>query len=295
MSGEIPRVSGSSNAPVRGVKDEITVQDKETLAGVAKRVGIPVGDLIDANKGIDKKKLTAGQVIQYPKDMLVAPGEKTLEDVAKRLGMGLSDLEKANPNLKGKQLTEGQSIRYPKDFFDLKATGTPQRGVKSHPLVSSEGGPGTIKKGEGGAVYAPPKIKIGGREIGLPDVRLNDGMKPGVGGTSSVYDGDGAANVERRKQEQQNITNTRRKDERDPDYLDDATKKKLDEEKSGPGRRITDEQIQKGVGKKTDQPNIKQEAGEISEDFRKKKENLDQDLQRRLAKEAADFARRGGR
>lgn len=294
MSGEIPRVGGASNAPVRAVKDEITVQDNEKLADVAKRVGIPVGDLIDANKGIDKKKLTAGQVIQYPKDMLVAAGEKTLEDVAKRLGMGLSDLEKANPNLKGKQLTEGQAIKYPKDFFDLKATGTPQRGVKSEPRVSVDG-PGKIQKGEGGAVYAPPKVKIGGREIGLPDVILTDGKGPGVGGTSGVHDGDATSNVQKRKQEQDNISNTRRKDERDPGYLDDATKKKLDEEKSGPGRKKTDDQIKKGFEKQPDKPNIKQEAAELSEDFRKKKESIDQELQRRIAQDAADFARRGGR
>lgn len=294
MSGEIPRVGGSTNASVRVVKDEITVQDKESLSDVSKRVGIPVGDLIDANKGIDKKKLTAGQVIQYPKDMLVGPKEKKLEDVAERLGMDVKDLEKANPNLKGKQLREGQAFRFPKDFFDLKATGTPQRGVKSEPRVSVDG-PGTVKKGDGGAVYAPPKIKIGGREIGLPDVILTDGKGPGVGGTSGVHDGDGAANVEKRKQEQQNISNTRRKDERDPDYLDDATKKKLDEEKSGPGRKKTDDQIKKGFEQQPDKPSIKEEAAELSQNFRKKKESIDQELQRRIAQDAADFARRGGR
>jgi LysM domain len=287
MSDGVRPVSGPSSQPNTKAPDEITVQkDGTKLDDIAKDLGISPKDLYEANPNINPKKpLQKGQHVQYPKDMLVGPGEHTLEDVAKRLGMDKGELEKANPNLVGKQLRENQAFKFPKNYLDT--TGDPQRGVKGKPRISSDGGPGKIKKGEGAAVYQAPNVKVGGRKAPIPDITIADGVRqPGVSGTSDTYDGTGEGNVGRRKQDQQNISNTRVQDERD---LDDDTKKKLDDERKKPGQKTTDDQIRKGVQNKPEyKPNIKEEAAEIGK-------KLKEDYQRRLQQEAIDFVRRGGR
>lgn len=288
MSDGVRPVGGPTSGPNNNAPDEITIQkDGTKLTDIAKELGANVSDLIDANPQINPKKpLQKGQQIHYPQDMLVGPNEKTLEDVAKRLGMAdKSELEKANPELKDKQLRRGQAFKFPKNFRDPKATGEPERGVKSKPRISSEGGSGKVGKGDGSAVYKPPTIKVGGRKLPIPDVTIADGPRPGVGGTSDTHDGTGEANIGKRKQEQQNITNTGRKDERD---LDKDERKRLDEEQRRPGQQKTDEQIQGMNKNKTNKPNIKEEAAEISR-------KLKEDYQRKLEKEAIEFVRRGGR
>jgi LysM repeat protein len=287
MSGVKP-VSGSPSGTQTNAPDEITVQKNGAkLDDIAKDIGIPVSELIKANPKISPKAaLKQGQHIQYPPDMLVGPKENTLEDVEKRFGMNPGTLEKANPDLKGKQLREGQAFKFPKDFFDPKATGEPKRGVKEKPTISSSGGPGQITKGDGAGVYRPPTVKIGGREIPVPDVIILDGPRPGVGGTNSNYDGTGESNTARRKQEQDSVSNTRVKDDRD---LDKDQIKKLDDDKKKGSQDAADDQIRKGNQKNPgNKPNIKEEAAEISR-------KLKEDMLKRQAQEAAEFIRRGGR
>src|SRR5262245_54717398 len=88
MGPKVGEVNCPTNINAQNTVDVITAQNGDTLEKVAKREGIPLGDLKDANPKIDPKKpLVQGQDIKYPKDLLVQCGEKTLEQVAERLGM----------------------------------------------------------------------------------------------------------------------------------------------------------------------------------------------------------------
>lgn len=279
MGPRVDQVNGPPNINARSAVDVITAQNGDTLEKVAKHEGIPLSDLRDANPKIDPKKpLVQGQDINYPKDLLVQPGEKTLDQVAERLGMPKDVLIKANsghikdPN----NLREGQSIKLPKDFQDVKSRGTPiQEKRVTKDGVNLPGGAGKITGGQGGVVYRPPKVQIGGINL-VPDILITDGKGIGVTRTDGKYDGTGEANTARRRDEEKNISNTRQKDERDIDHRNDKKKPKLETEKRPAHSQDYEEKHQ-----------IKKSTNDSKQ--------LDEELQKRLAEEAAEFARRGGR
>jgi hypothetical protein len=279
-----PRV-GQINSPAYAgpqIKEDVIAGKKgETLQQIAKRTGVPYSDLKDANPDIDPKKpLSQNRDVRYPKELLVQPGEKTLEQVAKRLEIvDIDGFKKANAgHIKDPDnLRQGQAVRLPKDFEDDKARGTRIKEKRiTKDGVKLPGGAGTITGGKGGVVYRPPTVKIGGVTIPLPDVVLTDGKGIGVSKTPGTYDGTGEANKTRRSEEEKNISNTRQKDERDIDPRNDKKKPKLETEKRPRSSESYEEKHQ-----------IKKSAQDPQQ--------LDQELQKRLAEEAADFARKGGR
>ena len=279
MGPRVGQVSDPTNTTVRSTDDVMTAQKGDTLERIAKREGIPLSDLKEANRNIDPKKpLVQGQDVKYPKDLLVQPGENTLEKVADRMGVPRDVLIKANQHIKDpNNLRKGQAIKLPKDFFEVEKRGTP---IKEKTItkdgINLPKGTGQITGGDGGVVYRPPKIKIGGVEVTLPDVILTDGKGVGVNETNDKYDGTGKANKTRRREEEQDISNTRQKDERDIDNRNDKKKPKLETEKKPGSTERHEEKLQ-----------IKKSARDPKE--------LDQELQKRLAEEALDFVRRGGR
>ena len=279
MGPRVDQVNSSTNTNTQSTVDVITAQKGDTLEKIANREGIPISDLKDANPKLDPKKpLSQGQDIQYPKELLVQPGEKTLDQVAERLGMPKDVLIKANsghikdPN----NLREGQSIKLPKDFQNVESRGTPIKEKRiTKDGVNLPGGTGQITGGKGGVVYRPPKVQIGGINI-IPDILITDGKGVGVTKTDGTYDGTGAANTARRRQEEKDISNTRQKDERDVDPQKDKKKLKLETGKLPVDSQEPGEKLQ--IRKSANDP-----------------KQLDEELQKRLAEEAAEFARKGGR
>lgn len=278
MGPRVDQVNSSPNTTGQSAVDVITAQKGDTLEKIAKREGIPLSDLKDANPKMDPKKpLGQGQDVNYPKELLVQHGEKTLDQVAERLGMPKDVLIKANQgNIKDpNNLREGQAIKLPKDFENVEHRGTPigeKRVTKDG--VNLPGGAGKITGGQGGAVYRPPKLQIGGINI-IPDILITDGKGIGVTKTDGKYDGTGEANTARRREEDKNISNTRQKDERDIDIRKDKKEPKIEKNKPVHSRD-SEEKLQ-----------IKKSANDAKQ--------MDEELQKRLAEEAAEFARRGGR
>ncbi|HSE39812.1 MAG TPA: LysM peptidoglycan-binding domain-containing protein [Acidobacteriota bacterium] len=280
MGPRVGEINSSTHTNPQSGVDVITAQRGDTLEKISKRENIPISDLKDANPKIDPKKpLNQGQDVNYPKDLLVQKGEKTLEQVADRLGMPRDVLVKANqghikdPN----NLREGQSIKLPKDFQEVKDRGTPikeKRITKNG--VNLPGGAGKITGGDGGVVYRPPKVRIGGVDVPLPDVVITDGKGPGVNKTDDKYDGTGGSNTTRRREEDKNINNTRQKDERDVDPRKDNKKPKVETEKLPRSSQDSEEKLQ--IKKSSNDP-----------------KQLDEELQKRLQEKAIDFVRKGGR
>jgi LysM repeat protein len=265
MGPRVDQISGPKSTDTQVKVDVITAQKGDTLEKISKREGIPLGDLKDANPKMDPKKtLGQGQDVQYPKELLVQHGETTLDKVADRLGMDRGELAKANSQIKNQNnLREGQHINLPKDFEKVESRGTAiKQKTVTKDGVNLPGGAGKITGGQGGVVYRPPSIKIGGVDIPLPDVVITDGKGPGVNSTDGKYDGTGPANTQRRREEDKNISNTRQKDERD---IDPRDKKKSD--------------------------------GGVKLKMRKEVEpnQLDDELQKRIQQEAAELIRRGAR
>lgn len=257
MGPRVGQINGPQNTNTQGAVDVITAQKGDTLEKIAKREGIPLTDLKDANPKMDPKKpLNQGQDVNYPKELLVQPGEKTLDQVAKRLGMPKDVLIKANqghikdPN----NLREGQSIKLPKDFGKVEPRGTPIKEKRiTKDGVNLPGGAGQITGGKGGVVYRPPTVKIGPVTIPLPDVVITDGKGIGVNKTDKTYDGTGESNTTRRREEEKNISNTRQKDDRDVDPRNDKNKpvvkkpfQQMDEELKKRIAEEADELIRKG-------------------------------------------------
>lgn len=268
MGPRVDQVSGPKSTDTQVKIDVITAQKNDTLEKISEREGIPLGDLKDANPKMDPKKtLNQGQDVQYPKELLVQHGETSLDKVADRMGMDRGVLAKANSQIKNpNNLREGQHINLPKDFAKVESRGTP---IKQKTItkdgVNLPGGAGEIKGGKGGVVYHPPSVKIWGVEVPLPDVVITDGKGIGVNSTDGKYDGTGPANTARRREEEKNISNTRPKDERD---IDPRAKEKP---KTGTGEKLK-------MRKSGDDP-----------------AQLDEELQKRIQQEAADFIKRGAR
>jgi len=279
MGPRVDQIGGPTNTNTQSKVDVITAQKGDTLEKISKREGIPLSDLKDANPKMDpKKSLNQGQDVNYPKDLLVQKGEKTLDQVADRLGMPRDVVAKANkghikdPN----NLREGQSIKLPKDFEKVEPRGTPIKEKRiTKDGVNLPGGTGQITGGKGGVVYRPPTVKIGGVNIPIPDVILTDGKGVGVNSTDGKYDGTGPANTERRREEEKNISNTRQKDERDIDPRNDKKKPKLENEKAPRHLKENEEKLQ-----------IKKSANDPKQ--------MDEELKKRMAEEAAEFVRKGG-
>lgn len=279
MGPRVGQINGPTNTNTQIKVDVITAQKGDTLEKIAKREGIPLTDLKDANPKTDPKKpLVQGQDVNYPKDLLVQHGETTLDKVADRMGMDRGVLAKANkghikdPN----NLREGQHIKLPKDFEKVESRGTPIKEKRiTKDGVNLPGGAGQITGGKGGVVYRPPTVKIGGVNIPLPDVVITDGKGVGVNKTDDTYDGTGGANTARRRQEEKDISNTRQKDERDVDPRNDKKKPKLENEKQPRRLQENEEKLQ-----------IKKSANDPKQ--------MDEELKKRMAEEAAEFVRKGG-
>ncbi|MCI0615720.1 hypothetical protein L0244_22255, partial [bacterium] len=170
-----------------------------------------------------------------------------------------------------------QHINLPKDFGKVEPRGTPIKEKRiTKDGVNLPGGTGQITGGKGGVVYRPPTVKIGGVNIPLPDVVLTDGKGIGVNSTDGKYDGTGPANTSRRREEEKNISNTRQKDERDVDPRNDKKKPKLENEKRPRHLHENEEKLQ-----------IKKSANDPKQ--------MDEELRKRMAEEAAEFVRKGGR
>jgi len=272
MGPRVDQVSGPKSTDTQVKVDVITAQKGDTLEKISSREGIPLTDLKDANPKMDPKKvLNQGQDVQYPKDLLVQPKEKTMDQVADRLGMPKDVLIKANQgNIKDpNNLREGQHINLPKDFEKVEPRGTP---IKQKTItkdgVNLPGGAGKITGGQGGVVYRPPSVKIGGINIPVPDIVITDGKGPGVNSTDGKYDGTGPANTTRRREEDKNIYNTRQRDERDVDPEKDKKKPKL-EKGPLPTEKPQNKEIKLEIRKSLNDP-----------------QQLDEDLKKRRQEEA---------
>ncbi len=268
MGPRVGEINSAKTTNTQITEDVITAQKGDTLEKISKRENIPLSDLKDANPKMDPKKpLNQGQDVKYPKDLLVQHGEKTLDQVAERMGLKSAQaLKDANKQIKDpNNLREGQHINLPKDFGNVESRGTPigQKRITKDG-VNLPGGTGKITGGQGGVVYRPPTVKIGGVTIPLPDVVITDGKGIGVNSTDGKYDGTGPANTARRRQEDKDISNTRPKDERDID-----PRKAKDKPKSG-----------------NEKPYRLQQNDPAQ---------MDEELRKRMAEEAADFVRKGGR
>lgn len=264
MGPRIGEINDAKTANTKITEDVITAQKGDTLEKISKRENIPLGDLKEANPKMDPKKpLNQGQDVKYPKDLLVQDGEKTLNDVADRMGMDRGVLAQANKNIKNpNNLRKGQHINLPKDFEKVEHRGTPIKEKRiTKDGVNLPGGAGKITGGQGGVVYRPPTVKIGGVTIPLPDVVITDGKGPGVNSTDGKYDGTGPANTERRREEEKNISNTRQKDERDVDPRKDKTK--------------------------SEKPPRNLQQNDPAQ--------MDEELRKRMAEEAAEIVRKGRR
>jgi LysM repeat protein len=278
MGPRVDQVNGPKSTDTQVKVDVITAQQGDTLEKISKREGIPLTDLKDANPKMDPKKpLNQGQDVQYPKDLLVQPGEKTLDQVAERMELRSSQpLKDANKDIKNpNNLREGQHFKLPKDFGKVESRGTPKKEKTiTKDGVNLPGGAGKITGGQGGVVYRPPTVKIGGVTVPLPDVVITDGKGPGVNSTDGKYDGTGPANTTRRREEDQNIYNTRQRDERDIDPRKDKKKPKIETEPLPKEPPSQNKEIKLQIKKSLNDP-----------------KQLDEELQKRRQEEAAKAGR----
>lgn len=268
MGPRVGEIHGPKTSNTQINEDVITAQKGDTLEKISKRENIPLGDLKEANPKMDPKKpLNQGQDVKYPKDLLVQKGEKTLDQVAERIGVrSKEDFFKANKHIKDpNNIREGQHINLPEGWNKVENRGTPIKEKRiTKDGVNLPGGAGKITGGQGGVVYRPPTVKIGGVTIPLPDVVITDGKGPGINSTDGKYDGTGPANTARRREEEKNISNTRPKDERDIDPRKAKDKPKSQNEKPLP-----------------QQPNDPAQ--------------MDEELRKRIIQETNDFFRKGRR
>lgn len=145
-----PKVDEKTAIPTEGIEHEVL--PKESLYSIAKKYGIKLADLQNANPELAHKSIKVGQKISVPvksdailvvekatgkkevkveKDVAVLPKKvddekkpetetthevlpkESLYSIAKQYGITLSDLKKANPELVNKSLKAGQKISVP--------------------------------------------------------------------------------------------------------------------------------------------------------------------------------------
>jgi murein DD-endopeptidase MepM/ murein hydrolase activator NlpD len=94
--------------------DQVTVQPGETLYGVARRYGVPVRSLIEANSLSPPYKLTAGRKLALPqvRQHIVQPGE-TLYGISRLYGVDTTTLAQGNGIGPPYVVRVGQSLALP--------------------------------------------------------------------------------------------------------------------------------------------------------------------------------------
>ncbi|HEV7251739.1 MAG TPA: LysM domain-containing protein [Mesorhizobium sp.] len=113
---------------------QATVEAGETLADVAQRCNVRLGDIFDANPDLQTTEVAAGTVIDMPgvtanglldrtRDAIRQAGSE-VEDAAKRAGKTVSDYLAENPDLNRDILEFGQRLGVP----GIEAP-TPERGA----------------------------------------------------------------------------------------------------------------------------------------------------------------------
>ncbi|MBC7105209.1 MAG: LysM peptidoglycan-binding domain-containing protein [Firmicutes bacterium] len=101
-----------------------TIQPGDTLFSIARRFGVSVDDLIEANPGIDPQSLRVAQIICIP--LAVAPRRcppgtitytvragDTFFSLARRFGVTVEDIQRANPGVDPEALLIGQQLCIP--------------------------------------------------------------------------------------------------------------------------------------------------------------------------------------
>jgi LysM repeat protein len=110
-----------------------TIGRGETLSHIARRYGVTVGELEQANAGLDARRLRVGQSVRIPgvasasappttatarpaasgaRTHTIRSGD-TLDAIARRYGTTVSALQRANPGLNARRLVPGRTVRLP--------------------------------------------------------------------------------------------------------------------------------------------------------------------------------------
>jgi len=96
-----------------GASARVTVEEGDTLSGIAERHGVSVDDVLRANDGLEPDRLTVGAEIVVPAAPAVvhrvARGE-TLTRIAARYDVELSSLREWNPDVRPDRLRVGEEI-----------------------------------------------------------------------------------------------------------------------------------------------------------------------------------------
>lgn len=94
-----------------------TIQPGDTFWGIARKLNIPLKDILDANAGVDPYNLHVGQVILLPgADVYVVHTIKAGDmfwGLSRYYGRPVSEIMMANPGVDPYQLQNGQKIRIP--------------------------------------------------------------------------------------------------------------------------------------------------------------------------------------
>ncbi len=100
------------------------IRPGDTLFAIARRFGVSLDDLLEANPGIDPERLRVGQVICIPLAVpprrcpagtityTVRPGD-TFFALARRFGVSVEDIRRANPGVDPEALLIGQQLCIP--------------------------------------------------------------------------------------------------------------------------------------------------------------------------------------
>lgn len=102
-----------------------TIQTGDSLFAIARKFGVSLDDLLEANPGVDPQRLTVGQVICIPlatPPVTCPPGTSsytiqagdTFFKLARHFGVSVDALLRANPKIDPDRLLIGQIICIPK-------------------------------------------------------------------------------------------------------------------------------------------------------------------------------------
>jgi LysM repeat protein len=103
--------------PVPEPDGTYTIQPGDTFWGIARKLNIPLKDILDANAGVDPYNLHVGQVILLPgADVYVVHTIKagdTFWGLSRHYGRPVAEIMMTNPGVDPYQLQIGQKIRIP--------------------------------------------------------------------------------------------------------------------------------------------------------------------------------------
>ncbi len=143
--------TGAQPAPAEQTKRTVTARSGDTLYAIARRHGVPVRALIDANGLKPPYRLRVGQelVLPRPREHVVARGE-TLYGISRRYRVGMSVLARANGLREPYRLVVGQRLRLPATASKEPAVGVALGSVDGQPP------PAPPPKPVSAAAAAPP-------------------------------------------------------------------------------------------------------------------------------------------